>query len=390
MAQTSGLTQSATGSFPKVTGVTAASTGDYTLQLNTNLSQASAATCKALGGYPSCQTWEQFIYATTYYPLAGGSEGPSAFIQNWIFISSSYNCPQGWDSYAQEPGVTGCYKNSSAVSVGDVALENLGNVELSGSASTGGNDTVTFTNGATAKSVSQSGATLYIGSTWNQSEFNVVGDGGGSGVSFNSGSSLTVKIQVNDGTANAPTCVNQGETGETNNLNLGACAATAPTNGGSTPTPGNIVAANSGLCLNVSGNTQDTGVVQSACGTTGNLEWELVPVGSYYHIVAQGSGQCLNVPGNSTANGTQLIQWPCQAASSDNDQWSLVATGSHYHIVSRSSGLCVNINGGSSSAGAEVIQWPCQGSTTTNDQFTVPSSSTTTSSPGYIQFTESN
>ena len=53
----------------------------------------------------------------------------------------------------------------------------------------------------------------------------MVGDGGGSALSFNAGSSLTVKIQVNDGSQNAPTCLSQGETGETNNLNLKACTA---------------------------------------------------------------------------------------------------------------------------------------------------------------------
>jgi len=131
----------------------------------------------------------------------------------------------------------------------------------------------------------------------------------------------------------------------------------------------NIVAASSGLCLNTPNNSPKTGVVQSPCGTTGNLEWTLVPVGSYYHVVAKASGLCLNVPGGSTTAGLQLTQWNCQSSAMYNEQWSLVAVGSNYHIVNRASGLCVNISGNSSSAGAKVIQWNCQSSSQNNDQF---------------------
>ena len=228
-AKTSSLTSSAVGSFPSVTGVTSKSNGDYTLQLNTNMSASSD--CNATYGYSSCSTWEQFIYATTGEDTSGTP--PQAYIQNWIFLSdddyNSVGCPSGWGSYDPQDA---CYTDSDAVNTADVALTSLANVKLSGSASTNGNDTVIFTNGTSAKSVSQSGSTLSIGSTWKQSEFNVVGDGGGSGLSFNKGSKLTVKIQVADGKTTAPTCVgpsNGGTTAETNNLTLGKCTATAGT-----------------------------------------------------------------------------------------------------------------------------------------------------------------
>lgn len=231
MAQTTNLTSSATGSFPAESGVTSASTGDYTLQMNTN---ASASTVCSSYGYSNtgCVAWEQFIYASKFYSTDGTVQGPHAFIQNWMWPSATEfkkkGCPAGWSSYRAQHG---CYKNSSAVAVDSVALSGLSNVKLAGSASISGNDTVTFTNGTTAKAVSQSGSTVKIGAIWKQTEFNVVGDGGGSALSFNAGSSLTVKIQVNDGSQNAPTCLSQGETGETNNLNLKACTAA----GGSAP-----------------------------------------------------------------------------------------------------------------------------------------------------------
>ena len=51
-------------------------------------------------------------------------------------------------------------------------------------------------------------------------------------VTFNSGSSITAKLAVTNGSTSAPSCVaNSGSTGESNNLNLGSCT----TGGGSTP-----------------------------------------------------------------------------------------------------------------------------------------------------------
>jgi xanthomonalisin len=142
--------------------------------------------------------------------------------------------------------------------------------------------------------------------------------------------------------------------------------------GVATNTPSNVTAVSSGLCLAVSGGSTAAAasIVQSACSTTNQSEnWSLVPVGNYYHLVVQSTGQCLNVDGGTGTNGTKLIQYPCQGASTTNDQWSLVAVGSAYHIVSRASGLCVNVSGGSLSAGGSIIQWTCQSSTTTNDQW---------------------
>jgi len=74
-----------------------------------------------------------------------------------------------------------------------------------------------------------------IASGWSEAEFNVFGNAGGSEAEFNSGSKITVKLALTDGSTTAPTCVSPssdaGTTGETNNLNLGSCSAT----GGSAP-----------------------------------------------------------------------------------------------------------------------------------------------------------
>jgi hypothetical protein len=57
-----------------------------------------------------------------------------------------------------------------------------------------------------------------------------VGDAGGSRADFNKGASITVKVAVTDGSTAAPSCIaDDGTTGETNNLNLGACTAASGT-----------------------------------------------------------------------------------------------------------------------------------------------------------------
>lgn len=227
-AATSNLTGSATGSFPVVTGVTSETDGttanSYTLQLNTNLANASPA-CGSYG-YSSCQVWEQFIYSSSY---VGGVA--QVFMQNWMFIPRKARCPRsgGWTSY-KTSSYNGCYKNSNAVNTSMVPATQLANLKLAGAVTANGNDTVTFTNGTTAYAVSEPDTTLGIAYVWNQSEFNIVGNGGGSAATFNSGSSVTVNLQVNDGSTNAPSCLaNAGSTGETNNLNLGPCSAAGGT-----------------------------------------------------------------------------------------------------------------------------------------------------------------
>lgn len=234
-AETANLTKSAVGTFPAVTVKGVKSGNGYTLQLNTNISGTSAAELSpvcASYGYDSCTTWEQFIYSTDY-PEASGKvpAGPQAFIQNWLFIPTDATCPSGWENFSTS-SYNGCYRNSAAVAVANVPAAKLATVKLAGSASTSGLDTVTFTYAGVAHAVSQKGSTLDIGATWKQSEFNIVGNGGGSGFTFTKGSSLTVKLAVNDGGTKAPTCLaNAGTTGETNNLNLGKCTAS----GGATP-----------------------------------------------------------------------------------------------------------------------------------------------------------
>ena len=225
---------SSEGSFPSVTGVTSENDGGtanlYGLQLNSYFFPSSSTACQGarLPSGTSCYQWEQFLYTPEYT----NSTQYYVYIQYWLFavdgsgnFKSVRKCPSGWANYSGQ-----CYKNSSSVTVPSSVqvISNLKNLKLKGSIASG-NDTVTLTNGTTLYSVSASDGVTNLASGWNYSEFNIFGAGGGSAATFNSGSSITVKISMNNGSTAAPTCVNYGTTGETNNLTLGACSGTGGT-----------------------------------------------------------------------------------------------------------------------------------------------------------------
>jgi hypothetical protein len=229
VASTTGLISKTLGTFPTVTGVkTEKSVGvqsfggggilgpnEYSLQLNTNFTGTTSA-CK---GHTGCVVWQQFIYATDY-----ATEGEAAvFMQYWLIGWGSSACPSGFGS----DGGGDCFGNSKSVAAPDVKATSLSKLSISAAAGT--NDTVVFTDGTTAYSVSASDKVLDISQVWKQSEFNIVGDAGGSRADFNTtGVSITVKVALTDGSTSAPTCVaNDGTTGESNNLNLSAKCTTA-------------------------------------------------------------------------------------------------------------------------------------------------------------------
>lgn len=213
-----GLISSSTGSFPKVTGVTTESDGGvkngYSIQLNSNFMSGTAA-CKGVSG---CLSWAQFVYS---------SEERAVFIQNWLIGIGT--CPsRSWIN----AGGGDCFMNSAAVSVSTIAITSLANLKMTGTAANGGNDGLVFANGSQAFRTSEKDTVTGLSGAWHESEFNIIGDGGGSEAVFNKGASVTVEITATSGSTAAPTCIaNDGTTGETNNLKLGACKGT----GGTTP-----------------------------------------------------------------------------------------------------------------------------------------------------------
>jgi hypothetical protein len=214
-ATVTGLITQSVGTFPTVTGVTKetdSTSNTYSIQLNSNF--MSKARCHTISG---CQAWEQFVYS---------SSSQEAFMQYWLIGQGT--CPSGdWMSDGDD-----CYMNSAGVTVPQLAISGLSTMKMSGTAVRAGNNTLVFTADGDAYSTSGKDSVVELALDWNASEFNIIGDGDGSEAVFNTGSSITVKIAVTDGTTTAPTCTsNGGTTGETNNLTLGTCTA----EGGATP-----------------------------------------------------------------------------------------------------------------------------------------------------------
>jgi hypothetical protein len=221
-----GLITSAAGAFvvsgvksEKSVGVAAFGGGgilgsnEYSVQINTDDNKETSA----CAGHIGCTVWQQFIYATDYY----GAGKAAVFMQYWLLDWGTSACPSGWGKYGSD-----CYTNSPLAPAPDIPITSLGQLELASSVQLNGFDTVTLYYGSDVVSMTWFDAMLDIASAWKQVEFNIVGDAGGSQAQFNRGSSLKAILSFTDGTSTKPACVaNGGTTGETNNLNLGACTA---------------------------------------------------------------------------------------------------------------------------------------------------------------------
>ena len=205
------------GSFPKAKGLKSETDGGanvYSIQLNSNFMSNDQA-CAGSSNPANCLGWLQYVYSSSEH---------SAFMQYWLIYYDT-TCPGGWFTY-RSGSHTFCYKNSKAVSVPQEPITDLPQMTLTGTAVSGGNDTLNFVDGGSAYSTNGLDTVMYLSAGWTEGEFNVIGDGGGSQANFNTGTKLTVKIAVTNGTNDKPVCqANDGTTGETNNLTLGKCKA---------------------------------------------------------------------------------------------------------------------------------------------------------------------
>lgn len=218
--EVSGLLTQVVGSFPTVTGVTSETDGaanSFSLQINSNTFATSACS----GGGAACRGWQQFVFSND------GSSSGFVFMQYWL-IAYVGTCPAGYLTFGSS-----CYKNSAATAVTVQTIASLANFTLTSSASVGGQDVVTLSIGASSLFATGLDSVLNLGQGWNAAEFNVFGRDSGKTASFNTGSTLTVRMDSTDGTTTPPLCISgAGTTGETNNLNLlHSCCP----NGGASP-----------------------------------------------------------------------------------------------------------------------------------------------------------
>lgn len=97
-------------------------------------------------------------------------------------------------------------------------------------------------------------------------------------------------------------------------------------------------------CMNVRGNSTDAGawIQEYGCDGTGASDFLFWTVGDdgVYEILGEHSNLCVTPSGSSVHDGTQLVQWYCVGAATQ--QWKLVPVGGGvYEIYNPATNLCL-------------------------------------------------
>ncbi len=222
-----GTISKAIGSFDSITGVTNetdSNSGDanvFSLQVNTNHFKTSMCNNR-----PGCTGWQQFMFSTHI----AFCTGPCLFMQYWL-VDFGPDCPSPWQ-HSTNAGPNDCFQNSQAIPIPSQTIAGLADVILTGAAANGGNDTGTMSAGnpPIMYAVSNTDSVLNLALSWKEAEFNIFGDCCGHMAVFNPGSTLVVRLSVDEGATIAPTCVQTGLglPGEANNLALVGTPAAVP------------------------------------------------------------------------------------------------------------------------------------------------------------------
>ncbi len=220
-AQVAGTISKATGTFTHVSsnltekgqigGTGSQVSNAFTLQLNSEF--FSTPVCSGSAKPSKCEGWQQFVYAFHY-----SGDTNMVFMQYWLLYWDT-TCPAGWAKYKAGTSIF-CYTNSPANTYGSLPADDLGNVKFVAQAASGGNDQVTLSSTSGASSASNSDSMLDLSAVWNTTEWGAFGDAGGAEANFGADSTLEAQTTFQATSSSAPTCVDEGFTGETNNLDL--------------------------------------------------------------------------------------------------------------------------------------------------------------------------
>ena len=134
-----------------------------------------------------------------------------------------------------------------------------------------------------------------------------------------------------------------------------------------------LVVQNSGLCVNVSGNSTSNSAVidQWACKGSGqaNQEFQFNPVsGGYGELQNENSGKDIVVQSASTATGADIIQYTQNGTT--NGLWlPIQESDGTWQFRNENSGLCLDQAGGVTTEGVQFDQWTCKSGTGNNQDF---------------------
>jgi hypothetical protein len=99
----------------------------------------------------------------------------------------------------------------------------------------------------------------------------------------------------------------------------------------------------------------NVGVVFTSCDGYGHCNQVIARPGACYWIENAATGYVLDINGANPAQGTQVIVWPKNVPTSNNQLWQLNGDGS---IQSKLNGYVLDINGANTAPGTKVIMWP--------------------------------
>jgi len=112
--------------------------------------------------------------------------------------------------------------------------------------------------------------------------------------------------------------------------------------------------------------TTEDGNRTATCAVTVTSGGTTNPVFSgYYNILSRNSGLGLDVAGNSTASGGAIQQYSITSGGGSNQRWSLEATtDGHYYLRPKSTAMYLSLASASTADGILVVQKSLDGSTT--------------------------
>jgi len=184
-----------------------------------------------------------------------------------------------------------------------------------------GTDTMIVSTGNELYALIVADSILDLANGWTAAEFNIFGAGNYEEAAINAGSTIVVATSVSDGNTSAPTCSNQGFSGESNSLTLGLCC---PVSGAS---PGIIV---------LESNTDATSSCATLTGTstpnltlTGNGTIAASNQASYKLVVGNNSSQAAAsvIISTQVPYGTSLVSGSspdCTLANAAGGQYTQI------------------------------------------------------------------
>jgi beta-glucanase (GH16 family) len=146
-----------------------------------------------------------------------------------------------------------------------------------------------------------------------------------------------------------------------NTLTIDYVRVTNDTGGGPGPGPGGAIRGLGGKCLDIAGASSANGTPVQVydCNATAAQRWTVGGDGTIRAL-----GKCLDVTSASTANGARIQLWDCNGTGAQ--RWTV--TGAR-DIVNIAANKCLDVTGSSSANGTRLQIWDCTGAA--NQKWTV-------------------